>query len=131
MARRLTPVLVAAIALAGCGGDEKQDAEQTVREFVKATNARDVNELCDDVLSTRFIEASTGATGGRATRACKQQLKLFRGLRLRLVRISETEVDGDKATVTTVIETQDRPQPRVFRLTKEGGDWRLAGGTGG
>ena len=33
--------------------------------------------------------------------------------------------------MTTVIETQDQPQPRVFRLTKEDGDWRLAGAASG
>jgi len=48
------------------------------------------------VLSTGFIEATTGATGDRARSACKHQFKLFRGLKLRLVRISKTEVDGDR-----------------------------------
>jgi hypothetical protein len=132
MARRLTALLLAVLGLAACGGgNDKKDAERTVRTFVRATNDRDADTLCNDVFSKEFIEQATGASGDRARSVCKQQFKQLRGLKLRLVRISNTKIDGDKATVTTVIETQDQPQPRVFRLTKEDGNWRLAGGSGG
>jgi hypothetical protein len=130
--RRLTLVLLLAVGLTACGGgDDKKDAQRTVREFVTATNKRDANKLCDEVFSEDFIEQATGATGDRAKSACKQQFKQLRGLKLRLVRFSKTEIDGDEARVSTIIETQNQPQPRVFKLTKEDGDWRLAGGSGG
>jgi ABC-type glycerol-3-phosphate transport system substrate-binding protein len=133
MARRpLALLLLAVLGLAACGGgNDKQDAEQTVREFVKATNDRDADKLCNDVFSKEFIAQATGASGDRAKSVCKQQFKQLRGLKLKLVRIGKTTIDDDKATVSTVIETQDQPQPRLFRLTKEDGDWRLAGGSGG
>src|SRR4051794_17730332 len=132
MARRATVLLLAALGLAACGGgNDKQEAEQTVRDFVKATNTRDAAKLCNDLLSKDFIEQATGATGDKAKSTCKQQFKLFRGLNLKLIRINKTKINGSKATVDTVIDSQDQPQPRVFRLVKEDGRWRLAGGTGG
>ena len=131
MSRRLAILLLGAVALAGCGENDKADADRTVREFVKATNDRDANKLCEDLLTKDFIEQATGATGQRARTTCKQQFKAFRGLKVRLVRITKTEVHGDKAKVTAVIVAQDQPQPRVFNLRKENGKWRLAGGTAG
>ncbi len=132
MARRVTAVLLATVGLAACGGgNDKQDAEQTVRDFVKATNARDADKLCNDLLSKDFIEQTTGATGDKAKSTCKQQLKLLRPTKRTLTKIVRTKVDGDKATVRTILETQDQPQPQTFKLTKVDGDWRLAGGTGG
>jgi hypothetical protein len=123
-------VVLLAGALGG-GASSKKDAEQTVRDFVTATNRHDAAKLCNDLLSQDFIEGATGATGDQAKRTCKQQFSLFRGLNLRLVRIEGTTIKGDKATVRTIIETEDQEQPRVFRLKMEGGRWRLAGGTGG
>jgi hypothetical protein len=123
-------VLLLTGALGG-GAGSKKDAEQTVRDFVAATNNRDADKLCNDLLSKEFIEQATGASGDDAKRACKQQFSLFRGLNLRLVGITSTKVNGSKATVDTIIETEQQPQPRVFRLKMEGGRWRLAGGTGG
>ena len=124
-------LLVAVLALAACGGNDKEDAEQAVKDFVTATNDRDADKLCDDLFSEDFIEQATGSTGDKAKDTCKQQFKQLRGVKLRLVRISKTKVNGDKATVSAVIETQEQPQPRVFSLVKEDGKWRLAGGTGG
>lgn len=131
MPRPVPIVLLAALTLglSACGGNDKQDAEQTVRDFVKATNQRDVNKLCDDLLTTEFIEQTTGATGGKARDACKQQLKTAR-IQLGLRGIKSTEVKGDKATVTATIELQGRAQDRPFALVKKDGNWRLAGGTG-
>jgi hypothetical protein len=131
MAPRRTVLLLAVLGLVACGGNDKKDAEQTVRDFITATNKRDADKLCDDLFSKAFIEQATGASGDKAKSSCKQQFKQLRGVKLRLVRISKTKVSGDKATVSAVIETQEQPQPRVFQLTKEDGRWRLAGGAGG
>jgi hypothetical protein len=128
----MTAVLLATLGLAACGGgNDKEDAEQTVRDFVKASNARDADALCDRLLSKEFIEQSTGATGDKAKSTCKQQLKLLRPAKRKLTKIVSVKIDGDSATVSTILETQDQPQPQSFKLTKEDGDWRLAGGTGG
>src|ERR671924_1265255 len=132
MARRLTLALIASLALVACGGgNDKKDAERVVRDFVTATNERDADKLCDDLLTEDFIEQTTGATGDKARSTCKQQLKLLRPAKRKLVKISSTKIDGDKATVQTILETQSQPQPQTFKLEKDDGDWRLAGGAGG
>ena len=119
---------VTAFGLGACGGDDTKDAEQTVRDFVKATNAHDGDKLCDDLLSEDFIEAVTGATGDNAKKSCKQQFEKSQ-VRLGLGPIKKTKVDGDNATVTAEIETRGQKQQLPFKLEKEDGEWRLAGGT--
>ena len=129
---RLAPVLAAvtALLLAACGGDDTEEVEQTVRDFVRATDERDVDTFCDELVTQEFLEQSTGATGEKAGEACKQQLRAVTGLRLELVRIRKIEIDGDRAAVTAVLETQGRRDVRLLRLRQEDGDWKLAGGRG-
>jgi hypothetical protein len=95
---------------------------------VKATNERDSDRLCDELLSPEFIAQSTGAEEGD-TKACKKQLEAVTGLRLTLMEVRATDVDGDQATVTAVLRVQGQRQRRVFRLEKHDGDWKLAGGS--
>jgi Domain of unknown function (DUF4878) len=132
---RLLPALLATVALVlaacGGGGDDKDEAEQTVRDFVKATNDRDTETFCGELASQEFLEQSTGAKGDQAQEECRRQLEAIQGLEVELVRIRETKIDGDRATVTAVIESQGAPTPQTLRLVKEDGDWKLAGGSGG
>jgi ketosteroid isomerase-like protein len=114
--------------VAGCGGDDKKDAEQTVRDFVKAVNERDADAYCDDLITEEFREKSTFATGDRATESCKRQLKAIKGLHIDLVRIVKTEVDGDKATVVAVLRRPGGQIRQRLQLEKDDGDWKLAGG---
>ena len=39
-------------------------------------------------------------------------------------------MNGDRATVPAVLRVQGQRQQRVFRLEREDGDWKLAGGSG-
>jgi ketosteroid isomerase-like protein len=127
---RVLPVLAAlAVAPAACGGgDDREDIEQTVRDFVSATNDRDADAFCGEIVTQEFLEQSTGAKGDEAEDECKRQLESIRGLEVELVKISRTEVDGDSATVRAVIETQGDSRPQTLRLEKEDGKWKLAGG---
>jgi ketosteroid isomerase-like protein len=130
--RALTALLaLSAIGLTACGGDDKAQVDQTVRDFVKATNERDTKKFCDQLVSQQFLEQSTGAKGSKARDACHQQLKSLKGLKVKLEKISSTKVEGDKATVRAVLSSQGQKQDQVLRLKKEGGDWKLAGGSGG
>jgi hypothetical protein len=126
------PVLAiaAALLLAGCGGNDREDIKQTVRDFVQATDARDADKFCGDLVTQEFLEQTTGATGDKAMEACRQQLSAVTGLRIRLVRIGGIEIDGERATARVLLETQGRRDVRLLRLRKEDGDWRLAGGRG-
>ena len=121
-------LLPAALALPACGGGDDDGPERVVREFVEATNAHDAGKLCDELLSPEFIAKTTGAKEGD-TETCKKQLGAVRGLRLRLVEVRETEIDGDDATVSAVLRVDGSRQPREFVLTKQDGEWKLAGGS--
>jgi ketosteroid isomerase-like protein len=132
--RLLIPLLALALVLPACGGDDADDrsqVEETVRNFVKATNDRDEDAFCDELVTQEFLEQATGAEGDQARDACKKQLGSVVGVRFALVDIKKTSIDGDSATVTAVLRLQGKQQPpRVLRLKKEDGDWKLAGGTG-
>ncbi len=114
--------------LAGCGGDDKKDAEQTVRDFVTAVNERDGDTYCDELITEEFREKSTFAKGDRARESCKRQLKAIRGLHIELVRIVSTKVDGDRATVVAVLRRPGGQIRQRLQLEKDGGDWKLSGG---
>jgi hypothetical protein len=116
------------VAVSGCGGgDDKEDAEQTVRDFVQATSARDADKFCDELVTQEFLEQTIGATGDRATESCKREFKNLSGLRVKLVRIVRTKVEGDSATVTAVLERQGQRLRQTLRLKQDDGDWKLAG----
>ena len=132
MARPLSLLLVLG-ALASCGGgadDDSKQAEQVVRDFVTATNERDADRLCGEILTQDYMEKATGATGDAAGKACRDQLKLLKGLRLRLLSVADARLDGDNARVGAQIVNGREQQLRVFRVRKEDGDWKLAGASG-
>ena len=123
-------MLALAVALSACGGgDDSKDAQQAVRDFVQATNDRDGDRLCGQLLSQEYMEKATGASGDKAEDACKQQLDLIKGLKLRLISIGAVKVGDDKASVRATIATGGQRMPRRFELVKEDGDWKLAGGS--
>ena len=128
---RLVALTCLVALLAGCGGDDdKKEAEQTVRAFVTAVNERDADAYCDELITKKFRERSTFATGDEASESCKRQLKAIKGLKIDLVRIASTKVDGDKATVTVVFRRSGQEVRQRVQLEKDGGDWKIAGGTG-
>jgi hypothetical protein len=124
---RLLALICLLAVVAGCGGDDKEDAEQAVRDFATAVREQDGDKLCDELLTSDFIGAFSGSTGDAGRESCKREIENLSGLRVRLVRIERTKVDGDEASVTAVIERQGERFKQVYRLEKEDGNWRLAG----
>ena len=128
MVRRIALICLL-VAVSGCGGgDDKEEAEQTVRDFVEATRERDADKFCDELVTQEFLEQTIGATGDKAKESCKREFRNLSGLRVDLVRIAKTEVDGDHATVTAVLDRQGQRIRQELRVKKEDGDWKLAGG---
>ena len=131
MLRTLPALALLALGLIACGGgDSEADAQQTVRDFVEATNERDGERLCGDLVTQQFKEQATGATGDRVNRICERQLELTTELDLKLLAVGATEVDGERATVHTRLDIDGVKAPRIFQLQKEDGSWKLASGSG-
>jgi ketosteroid isomerase-like protein len=126
--RRSALVICVILALSGCGGDDKKDAEQTVRDFVEALNTHDADRYCDELITQEFLEKTTFSTGDedKARESCKREFKNLT-VRVNLTKIEGTKVDGDKATVTAVLTRQGQRIKQKLLLEKEDGDWKLAG----
>jgi hypothetical protein len=76
-----------------------------------------------------FLGQFSGATGDQAKTSCKRELRNLTGIQqIRLVKVERTEVDGDDASVTAEIDRHGQRFTQVYRLKKEDGDWKLAGG---
>src|SRR4051812_22354424 len=127
MRRLLTLALIAAACLAACGGgNDKQGAGDTVKQFFGALQKRGGDKLCDRLLTQDFIERTFGATGDRARKECRSEFKLLKTTDFKLVSVGKVTVSGDKARAEAIIERGGQTQPQIFRLQKEDGDWRLA-----
>ena len=122
-------VLICLVALlVGCGGDDKKDAQQTVRDFVTALQKRDADTFCDKLVTEEFLGQFSGATGDKAKESCKRELNSLTSLeKVKLVKVESTKVSGDDAAVTAVIDRQGQRFKQVYRLKKEDGDWKLSG----
>ena len=124
---RLAALICLLALVAGCGGDDDKDAQQTVRDFVTAVRERDADTFCDELVTEEFLGQFTGATGDKAHDSCKRELENLTGLRVKLESIKGTKVDGDNASVTAVIVREGQRLRQVYRLKKEDGDWKLSG----
>ena len=130
MLRPLLMLLLAvtALDLTACGDDDKEDIQQTVRDFVSASSEPDPDAFCGEIVTQEFLEQATGATGDRAEDECRRQLEDASGVDAELVEIRSTEIDGDEATVRAVIKAQGRSAAQTLRLEQEDGRWKLSGG---
>jgi hypothetical protein len=121
-------VTVAVLVLGACGNDDKDDVEQTVRDFVSASSEPDPETFCGEIVTQEFLEQATGATGDRAEEECRRQLEDTEGVKAELVEIRSTEIDGERASVRALIRTQGRARTQLLRLEKDDGRWKLSGG---
>lgn len=114
------------LALGACGGgSDKDDAESTVKDIATATSESDGERFCG-LISKQLQEQLTGAKGDKAKDSCRKVIDAQKGREVKVTKITKTELDGDNATVTAVLEDSGRKRPQVFKLKKEDGEFRLA-----
>jgi hypothetical protein len=121
----VTALVVCAIAGAGCGGDDKADAEQVVKDFAQAATERDGEKLCNELVTQEFVEQVTLAKGDEAREDCAKVIEESKAQGFAIKQIERTVVDGNQAKVTTQIERGGQQYEYVFQLEKEDGDFRL------
>ena len=110
--------------------DDAEDVRQALRDFVQATNARDGDELCGELLTQEYLEKYTGATGDDARDQCRELLDATQeGLSIELVEVKRVRVDGDRARVTTTVRTNSGETEQTYTLVKQDGDFRVTSST--
>jgi chromosome condensin MukBEF complex kleisin-like MukF subunit len=127
--RPIAVLVLGALALAGCGGSDEKDAQQTVRDFAKAVNDTDGKTFCNKLVTRKYVEDSTQAKGKQATDLCIRQIDGLQGQRYEVVKFTKTKIDGDKARVSVRLKTNGVTREQQFNLQKEDGDFRLTAAT--
>ena len=123
--RRLTAALLGLLlALSGCGGTPDPEKVRTVVEaFGAATEAKDYQRLCDDLLAPKLVE-EVERVGLPCEVALRRGLGEVRSPELTIGRI---EVDGDKATADVrSAAAGELPSRDRLELVRFGDGWRIA-----
>ena len=119
------------VVLTACGGsDDEADAQQTVRDFVEATNRRDGERLCGDLVTQKFKEQANGRHRRPRGSDLRAPARADQGPRARPDRRGQDGGTGERATVRTRLDIDGVQAPRVFELMKEDGAWKLSSGSG-
>jgi hypothetical protein len=129
MPRRLV-FLLAAIALAGCGGTAsssgnfsgtERDVADQVEALQSAGEARDGDKACNDVLSAalrRAMTTSTATCGDQVAEAMKDADDFELDVRA-------VQVNGDRATARVQARFGGADRVRSLELVRERGAWRI------
>jgi hypothetical protein len=121
----LVPVLVVA-ALSGCGDRTPSDEEQVrsvLATFAKATEGRDYQTLCDEVLAPKLL-TGLQSIGLPCEVALRNSLGEVRDPRLTVGRVS---VHGDKATAEVRTSAQGQaPSSDTVELARIKGAWKVS-----
>jgi ketosteroid isomerase-like protein len=131
--KRLAIPLIAALALAACGGedDSPEDVEQAIRSWAKAANERDAEAFCNGV-TQGFAERVSGASGENARKECEELFDVTQpGLKITILDVKEIEIDGDRANALVRRRLSGAGESeQLFRLRKEDGEFRVASSGG-
>lgn len=112
--RPAAPVLLAVLALAGCGGAKAP--EEVALDYVRS----DDPAKCEEA-SPAFLERQTRRRGAAARQACERAVRGSDPPDE--VEVVDEEVRGDRAEVRLEADTQDV----LVTLERRGDDWLVSG----
>jgi predicted small secreted protein len=117
--------LVAAFALAACGGNgtSSADKDQITAVFTRAATSGDP-AVCTEDQTLKFTEqTSGGAKGQAAIKSCEKDAKSTAAEK---IDVTDVKVDGDTATATAkATGSIFDGQTITVALVKEGDQWKL------
>lgn len=116
--------IVAAGALAACGGDSDEEAiRDTVSRFADATADKDYQAICDDLIAEELSE-SVESVGLPCEAAFRRGLDSVEEPTL---AIEDVEVNRRQALVRVRTGAKGQPESTdSLQLVLEGGDWRIS-----
>jgi hypothetical protein len=122
---RARPLVLAALALAGCGGgvNDEEAVRAALTSFERAVGERDVQALCDRVLARELVRRVT-----QAGLPCEVAVRpAVQGAERPSLRVRSVRIDGDRAeaVVETTAANQEPSTDRI-RLVREAAGWRIA-----
>jgi hypothetical protein len=121
----MVPAILAALALAACGGDDggSEDEDQITEAIEKSASEADAS-ACTEFQTQNFVEQTSGGTGEEAVERCResQQEEPLADS----VDVSDIEIDGDSANAVAALSGGFIDgQSLELGLAKEGGQWKL------
>ena len=136
--RLLLTASAACVALAGCGGDDREQPAQapaagtpderavaeTLSRYAAAVRAGDGRTICAELLSPDVLAAVRSAGGD-----CERDLiadRIAEGGPDYRLEVRSIRVDGDRATAQTRSLEADGPRAVTQPLVRVGGEWRLS-----
>ena len=129
-AKALVTVVVAALAVAGCGGaSDEEQVRTTVEDYIIAFVDGDGDKACD-LLTKETRDAFVQQVSSLVkTRDCGEAIKKLGDLAgptvdraLKGAKVTEVKVNGENATAT--LESRGTKTPT--QLKKEDGDWKIS-----
>jgi hypothetical protein len=122
--RAAIPLLLAVVALAGCGGkSDPQLVRDKIEQFASAMGGHDYQALCDQIFAPALV-SRLGALG----LPCEEQLRQSLGpVRRPTVRIKRVVLKGKAARANVVSGAQGQPESAdVIGLVKTKAGWRIS-----
>jgi hypothetical protein len=109
----------ALLAIAGCGGNDEDDASSAAEEALTSTDPAS----CEELQTENYRQQIQLSKGEYALAACQQELSLSAA---DSAEVTDVSVDGDTATVNVAhTGAAFDGQVLTYEMVKEDGQWKL------
>ena len=134
--RRVTAVLAcAALAVAGCGGSDADDAKSAVRSYLNAFVKGDGAKACSLMTAATRRQFVARTKAQLKTTDCTLAIEAIRTqagdaslAALRKVELKDVQIKGKGRTAEVTLESGGSSSTAA--LVKEGGGWKISGAPG-